>query len=39
MACELSCPLSNKGGFFSSIFEAGEGYKKKRKTEKKTKSF
>lgn len=33
MAHELSCPLPNKGGSFSSIFETGEG--DKRKTEKK----
>lgn len=37
-AGERSCPLPNKGGFLTSIFEAEEGYKKK-KTEKKIKSF
>lgn len=39
MAGKRSCPLPNKGGFFSSIFEAEEGDKKKEKTEKKIKSF
>lgn len=37
MAGERSCPLPNKCGFFSSIFEAEEGDKKKEKTEKKVK--